>query len=145
MLDFANTNTFLNSIQYSQNNDEKRMKGGFPMNKYGDQDMNHNDNKIIYGGDNSPFQTQDELNKIEEGSFFVPLGLVYFPPPLCDYDNDHNKNNHILSEDIPVISDKHFESLFALVSSNQKKSNRILSSSRKLNRRNPFKKTKKNK
>jgi hypothetical protein len=140
MLNF--TNTFLNSIQYSHdNNEEKRMKGGFPMNEY--EDMNQNDdneNNIIYGGDDGFFQMQEKSYVMEGGSFFVPMGLVYFPPPLCDY--DHNKN-HEFSEDVPVISDKRFDSLFALVSSSQKSNTKSLSS-RKLKRLNPFKKTKKN-
>lgn len=157
MLGFVNT--YLNSLQYSHENDENnRMKGGFPMNEYKNADdsgnmdtiPNNNDsgnNNIIYGGDDGLFQMQEESNVMEGGSFVVPLGLVYFPPPLCDYENHENKNTNRVSseEDIPVISDKLFDSLFALVSSNQKKSNLKSSSSRKLKRRNPLIKTKKNK
>ena len=135
-------NTFLNSIQYSHDDEEKIIKGGFPMNEYeymNQNDDNENDN-IIYGGDDGLVRIQERPNIMESGSFFVPMGLVYYPPPLCDY--DHNKN-HLFSEDVPVISDKLFDSLFGLVSSSQKSNTKSLSS-RKLKRLNPFKKTKKN-
>lgn len=132
MLNFVN-NTFLNSIQYSRKNDDNnRMKGGVPMNEYGDTEQDSTG--IIYGGYDGVIQ--EELN-MEGGSFFVPIGLAYYPPPLCDYENNKNKN-HEFSENVPVISDKRFDSLFSLVSSQKK-----LSSSRKKNRRIPFTKTKK--
>lgn len=139
MLEFINT--YLNSLQYSHEKDENRMKGGLSINEYwNDNDIHNTTNNMIYGGDDGTIELREEITM--GGSSFIPLGLVYFPPPLCEYDKN---TNHVLSEDIPVISNKHFDSLFSLVSSSQTKSNtRRMFSSKKPTRSIPSTKTKKN-
>lgn len=136
-------NTYLNSLQYSQENDENRMKGGIPISEYWtatDTGIHDTTNNIIYGGDDGTIELHEE--KTMGGFSFIPLGLVYFPPPVCEYDKNTNPK-HVLSEDIPVISDKHFDSIFSLVSSQKKLISRNTFSSKKPKGSIPSTKTKK--
>jgi hypothetical protein len=123
----------LHSLQYFENNGIT--KGGMPISEYFDglnlqnaissdeQGITQNKTGIIIKG-----------GKHDNDSVFVPLGLVYIPPSLCDYDKQEEP------EDIQVISDKRFESLFSLVSAikthrnSQKKQEYISKKSKKTKR-----------